>query len=105
LAIGRIPEQRHRNFGTVTKEAQLDPNCFLVLLESFVKHCFSKNIYCPSILSYLPKSYMGLEWDSGAVPDVALDKHVQYSAAFKEDLLFITSKPGKYHNIVAISRC
>ena len=98
MALGRIPEQHHRNFGTVTKEVQLDPNCFLVLLESFVKRCFSKNIYCPSILSYLPNSYMGLEWDNGAVPNVALDKHVQYSVALKEDLLSITSKLDKYHN-------
>jgi len=65
LGKDRIHEQRHQNVGSVTEEAQLDPICFLVWLESFVKHCFSKNIYCPSILSYLPKSYMGREWDSG----------------------------------------
>ena len=105
LGKDRIPEQRHRNVGSVTKEAQLDPICFLVWLESFVKRCFSKNIYCPSILSYLPNSYMGREWDSGGVPDEVLDKHVQFSAALKEDLLFVTSKQDKYHNIVSISRC
>jgi len=71
--------------------AQLDLICFLIWLESFVKRCFSKNIYCPSILSYLPNSYMGREWDSGGVPDEVIDKHVQFSAALKEDLLFVTS--------------
>ena len=30
LGKDRIPEQRHRNVGSVTKEAQLDPICFLV---------------------------------------------------------------------------
>ena len=63
-----------------------------------------KNIYCPSILSYLPNSYMGCEWDSGGVPDEAHDKHIKFSAALKEDLLFVTSKQDKYHNIVSISR-
>lgn len=72
LGKDRIPEQRHRNVGTVTKEAQLDPTCFLVWYDSFVKRCVSKNIYCPSILSYTPNSYMGHEWDSGGVPDEVL---------------------------------
>lgn len=70
-----------------------------------MKICFSKNIYCPSILSFLPNSYMGLEWDSGGVPDVVLDKHIQFSAALKEDLLFGTTSTENFHNIVSISRC
>jgi len=48
---------------------------------------------------------MGHERDSGGVPDEVLNKHVQFSAALKENLLFITSKLDKYHNIVSISKC
>jgi len=61
MASGRIPEQRHRNFGTATKESRIDKECFLVWYHSFVKRCVTKNIYCPDILSYIPTSYMGLE--------------------------------------------
>jgi hypothetical protein len=48
---------------------------------------------------------MGLEWESGGVPDELLDKHTLLSNALKEDLLFAASKHDDYHNIISISKC
>ena len=105
IANNRIPEQRHRNFGTATKEVMIDTECFLVWYANFVKRSMGKNIYCPGIQSYLPNSCMGLEWESGGVPDELLDKHTLLSNALKEDLLFAASKHDDYHNIISISKC
>ena len=100
IASNIIPEQRHRNFGTVTKEVMIDTECFLVWYTNFVKRSMGKNIYCPGIQSYLPNSCMGLEWESGGVPDELLDKHTLLSNALKEDLIFAASKHDDYHNII-----
>ena len=105
MAANRIPEQRHRNYGTVSKEEKLDKQCFLVWFHSFVKRCFTKNIYCPSIYSYLASSCMGVEWESGALPDEVLEKHMLYSSALREDLLYVTSHDENLCNIVAIAKC
>ena len=48
---------------------------------------------------------MGLEWESGALPDEILDKHMLYSSALKEDLLYVTSHDENLCNIVAIAKC
>ena len=105
ITSNRIPEQRHRNFGTVTKEVIIHTECFLVSYANFMKRRMGENIYCPGIQSYLPNSCMSLEWESGGVLDELFDKHTLLSNALKEDLLFAASKHDDYHNIISISKC
>ena len=105
IATNRIPEQRHRNYGTVTNETMIDTKCFLVWYDNFEKRCLGKNIYCPGLKSYMPNSCMGLEWESGGVPDELLDKHTLLSNALKEDLMFAASKHDDYLNIISIAKC
>ena len=50
-------------------------------------------------------SCMGLEWESGGLPDEILDKHMLYSSALREDLLHVTSHDENLCNIVAIAKC
>jgi len=48
---------------------------------------------------------MGLEWESGGLPDEILDKHMLYSSALREDLLHVTLHDENLCNIVAIVKC
>ena len=44
IASNRIPEQCHRNFGTVTKEVMIDTECFLVWYANLMRRSMGKNI-------------------------------------------------------------
>jgi len=48
---------------------------------------------------------MGLEWESGGLPDEILDKYMIYSTALKQDLLYVTSLDENYSSIVSILKC
>jgi hypothetical protein len=105
IAEGKIPEERHRNYGTASKETLLDTSCFLVWYENFVKRCLGKNIYCPCLRAFMPNSCMGIEWETGGVPDELIEKYALLSNALKEDLMYSASKQESILNIISLARC
>ena len=58
IVSNRILEQRHRNFGTVTKEVMIDTECFLIWYANFVKRSTGKAF---TVQEY-NRAYLTLAW-------------------------------------------
>ena len=92
LAEFKIPDERKRNPISLNSCDEFDKVCVLAWYENFSMRGLRNGIYIPPLSCHHPKSYMGMEWESGFCPSKLFDKAQDMDAAVLADLRYTCSK-------------
>ena len=92
LADLKIPDDRKRNPTMLNSSDEFDKICVLAWYENFSKRGLRNGIYIPPLSCHHPRSYMGMEWESGFCPPKLFDKTQDMDAAVLADLRYTCSK-------------
>ena len=92
IATTKIPDERKRNYGTVSAYEAFDPICILGWYKNLESRCLRNGIYIPPLRTFLRQSYMGAEWESDFCPKDLYEKGTQMDVGVIADLRYLCSK-------------